>query len=222
MDQERWSAVDRYIEETLAPHDRVLDAALEASERGGLPSIQVSPPQGKLLQLLTTTVGARTILEFGTLGGYSTIWLARALPADGRLITLEADPGNAEVARENIDRSGLGELVDLRVGAALDLLPGLAAEGAGPFDLTFIDADKEHTPDYVAWALERSRPGALIVADNVVRGGELADGRSEDPRIVAQRRLHEMIAAEPRVEGTTIQTVGAKGHDGFTLALVGE
>lgn len=218
--QERWSAVDRYVEGLLAPHDEALDAALQASERAGLPQIQVSPPQGKLLHLLASAIGARTILEFGTLGGYSTIWLARALPAGGRLITLEADPRYAEVARQNVDRAGLSELVDLRVGPALDLLPELAAEEAGPFDLTFIDADKEHTPDYFAWALDRSRPGGLIVADNVVRGGELADEHSDDPKIAAQRRLHETIAAGPRVSATTIQTVGGKGYDGFTLALV--
>lgn len=204
----------------MAPHDAALEAAIEESERAGLPQIQVSPSQGKLLHLLASAIGARTILEFGTLGAYSTIWLARALPAGGRLITFEADPRYAEVARQNVDRAGLGEIVDLRVGPALDLLPELDAEDAGPFDLTFIDADKEHTPDYFAWALDRSRPGALIVADNVVRAGELADERSEDPKIAAQRRLHEAIAAEPRVSATTIQTVGGKGYDGFTLALV--
>ena len=198
----------------------MLDTALEASEKAGLPPIQVSPPQGKLLYLLATAVGARTIMEFGTLGGYSTIWLARALPRGGRLITLEADPSYADVARENIDRAGLGDVVDLRVGLALDLLPDLAAEGAGPFDLTFVDADKEHNPDYFAWALEHSRSGSLIIADNVVRAGELADGDTDDSKVSAQRRLHELIAAESRVSATTIQTVGGKGYDGFTIALV--
>lgn len=220
MGQERWSAVDEYVAGLLAPHDPALDATLETSEEAGLPPIQVSPPQGKLLYLLAVAIRANTILEFGTLGGYSTIWLARALPEDGRLITLEADPGYADVARGNIDRAGLGDVVDLRVGPALDLLPELEARGAGPFDLTFIDADKEHSPDYFAWALERSRPGSLIIADNVVRGGELADERSTDPKIVAQRRLHELIAAEPRVSATTVQTVGVKGYDGFAIALV--
>ena len=220
MDQERWSAVDRYVGEMLAPHDEALDAAVEASEKAGLPPIQVSPPQGKLLNVLAAAIGARTILEFGTLGGYSTIWLARALPDGGRLITLEADPGYAGVARENIDRAGLGDVVDLRVGPALDALLELAAEGVGPFDLTFIDADKEHSPDYFTWALERSRPGGFIVADNVVRAGELADTHSDDPKIRAQRRLHELIAADPRANATTIQTVGGKGYDGFTIALV--
>lgn len=220
MGQERWSAVDEYVGGLLAPHDPALEAALRASEEASLPAIQVSPPQGKLLNLLARTLGARTILELGTLGGYSTIWLGRALPADGRLVTLEADPHYAGVARDSIARAGLGNVVELRVGPALDILPGLEAEGAGPFDLTFIDADKARTPDYFAWALEHSRPGGLIVADNVVRGGTLADPADEDPKARAQRRLHEMIAAEPRVEATTIQTVGGKGYDGFTLALV--
>jgi predicted O-methyltransferase YrrM len=218
--QEQWSAVDEYVGALLAPHDSALDEAFAGSERAGLPAIQVSPPQGKLLHLLAAAIGAKTILEFGTLGGYSTIWLARALPEDGRLITLEADTAYAEVARENIARAGLDAVVDLRVGAALSVLPELAVEGAGPFDLTFIDADKEHSPDYFSWALEHSGPGSLIVADNVVRAGALADQESEDPKIIAQRRLHEMLAAESRVSATTIQTVGSKGYDGFALALV--
>ncbi len=220
MAQEQWTAVDDYVGELLAPHDDVLDAALRASEEAGLPAIQVSPSQGKLLQLLARMQGARTVLEFGTLGGYSTIWLGRALPADGRLITLEANPEYAEVARTSIARAGLGDVVDLRIGAALDTLKELESEGAGPFDLTFIDADKINTPNYFTWALEHSRPGALIVADNVVRAGALADPDSDDPTIPAQRHFHEMLAAEPRVSATTIQTVGIKGHDGFTLALV--
>jgi len=220
MDHETWSAVDDFVSRTLAPHDEALTAAVRASEEAGLPAIQVSPPQGKLLHLLARAIGAKSILEFGTLGGYSTIWLARALPAGGRLVTLEAEPGNAAVARANIARAGLNDLVDLRVGAALDLLPGLEAEGAGLFDLTFIDADKVHTPEYFAWALEWTRPGGIIVADNVVRGGTLAEADSDDPTVLAQRRLHEQIAADPRVTATTIQTVGVKGHDGFTIALV--
>ncbi len=220
MADETWAAVDEYVAGLLAPHDAALDAAVRASEEAGLPPIQVSPPQGKLLHLLAKAIGARTVLELGTLGGYSTIWLARALPQDGRLISLEAEPRNAEVATANIERAGLGDRVDLRVGAALDLLPALAAEGAGPFDLTFIDADKVHTPDYFAWALDRSHPGSLIVADNVVRGGTLAEADSDDPVTAAQRRLHEQIAADPRVEATTVQTVGGKGYDGFTLAIV--
>jgi predicted O-methyltransferase YrrM len=215
-----WSAVDDYVAGLLAPHDAVLDLAVRASEDAGLPAIQVSPPQGKLLYLLAKTLGARSILEFGTLGGYSTIWLGRALPDDGRLITLEADPRYAEVARGNIDRAGLGDVVELRLGPALDLLPALDEEGTGPFDLTFIDADKVHSPDYFAWALDHSRPGSLIVCDNVVRDGRLADTSDDDPAIEAQRRLHELLAVEPRVEATTIQTVGGKGYDGFSVALV--
>jgi predicted O-methyltransferase YrrM len=217
---ETWTAVDEYVSGLLVPHDEALDLGLRAGEEAGLPQIQVSPPQGKLLHLLAKTIDARSILEFGTLGGYSTIWLGRALPDGGRLITLEADPGYAEIAGRNIAAAGLGGVVDLRVGAALELLPQLEAEGAGPFDLTFIDADKVHSPDYFTWALDRSRPGSLIVTDNVVRDGRLADEASDDPAIQAQRRLHEQLAAEPRVDATTIQTVGGKGYDGFSLALV--
>lgn len=185
-----------------------------------MPAIQVSPPQGKLLSLLARSIGAKTILEFGTLGAYSTIWLGRALPVGGRLVTLEAHSGYADVARENIARADLQEVVDLRVGPALDVLPDLQAEGAGPFDFTFIDADKENSPAYFAWALEHSRSGSLIVADNVVREGALADSESDDSKVQAQRRLHEMVAVENRVNATTIQTVGGKGYDGFLVALV--
>lgn len=220
MGQETWTAVDEYVTGLLAPPDDALSEALRAGEVAGLPQIQVSPPQGKLLHLLAKTIGARSILEFGTLAGYSTIWLARALPADGRLITLEADRRYAEVARGSIVAARLGEIVEVRVGPALELLPQLEAEQAGPFDLTFIDADKVHTPDYFAWALKHSRPGSLIVADNVVRDGRLVDPTDEDPAIPAQRRFHELLAAEPQVEATTIQTVGGKGYDGFSLARV--
>ncbi|HSR94906.1 MAG TPA: O-methyltransferase [Solirubrobacterales bacterium] len=220
MGQERWTAVDEYVSGLLAPHDQVLGAALAAAEAAGLPPIQVSPPQGKLLYMLAKTVGAKRILEFGTLAGYSTIWLGRALPDGGRLITLEADPAYAEVARGNIAVAGLGDVVDLRVGSALETLPALEGEDVGPFDLTFVDADKVHSPEYFAWSLERSRPGSLIVIDNVVRDGTLAEAESDDATIQAQRRLHEMLAAEPRVSATTIQTVGVKGYDGFSVALV--
>lgn len=220
MGSETWTAVDGYVQGTLAPHDEALNAAVGESADAGLPPIQVSPPQGKMLHLLARSIGAESILEFGTLGAYSTIWLARALPAGGRLITLEADAGYAEVARANLERAGAGDLVDLRVGPALDSLPVLHEEGAGPFDFVFIDADKVHTPDYFAWSLDHCRLGALVVADNVVRDGQLADLDCEDPAIAAQRTFHEMLAAEPRVEATTIQTVGVKGYDGFTLALV--
>jgi predicted O-methyltransferase YrrM len=220
MGEELWTAVDEFIGETLAPDDEALRDALEAAEAAGLPPIQVSPPQGRLLQILARLVGARQVLEFGTLGGYSTILLARTLPRKGRLITLEANPDYAEVARRSIGRAGLEELVEIRVGPALETLPGLEREGAGPFDLVFIDADKVNTPNYFAWSLDRTRPGGLIVADNVVRDGTLAETDSDDDATRAQRRLHEMLAAEPRVAATTIQTVGVKGYDGFTVALV--
>lgn len=219
-DQQTWTAVDEYVSELLAPDDEALEQAVAGAVEAGLPAIQVSPPQGKLLALLARSIGARTALEFGTLGGYSTIWLGRALPGDGRLITLESDPAYAEVARANIERAGLAGLVEIRVGPALETLPGLEEEGIGPFDLVFIDADKANTPAYFAWSVERTRPGGLIVADNVIRGGALVDQGDTDPAIVAQRRFHEMLAAEPRVEATTIQTVGGKGYDGFAIALV--
>jgi predicted O-methyltransferase YrrM len=215
---ETWTGVDDYVSGLLAPGDEALDAAVAAAEGAGMPSIQVTPAQAKLLYLLAKTLGARRVLEFGTLAGYSTIWLARALPDDGRLITLEHDPEHAEVARANLARAGVEGLVDLRVGPALDSLPGL--EGEGPFDLVFIDADKANTPAYYEWSLERTRPGGLIVADNVVRDGSIADLGDESDATTAQRRLHELLAAEPRVEATTIQTVGAKGYDGFTLIRV--
>ena len=220
LDQETFDAVDAFVEEALVEQDQALRDALAAAAAAGLPQIQVSPPQGTLLQLLVRMAAARTILEFGTLGGYSAILLARALPQDGRLVTLESNAEYAEVARASIERAGLGDRVDLRVGPALETLPALAGEGIGPFDLTFIDADKVNTPNYFAWALDHSRPGSVIVADNVVRDGSLADGASADPATQAQRRLHNMLSAEPRVTATTIQTVGSKGYDGFTIALV--
>jgi predicted O-methyltransferase YrrM len=220
MDEEKFAAVDAFVEETLVEHDEALRGALQAAGQAGMPSIQVSPPQGKLLQMLVRLQGARTLLEFGTLGGYSTILLARALPEDGRLITLEANAEYAGVAQQSIERAGLAERVELRVGPALETLTELEDEGAGPFDFVFIDADKVNTPNYFAWALDHSRPGSLIVADNVVRGGTLAEASSADPATQAQRRLHEMITEDPWVEATTIQTVGSKGYDGFTIALV--
>lgn len=219
-DQDTFAAVDAFIAETLVAHDDDLQAALDAAEAAGLPQIQVSAPQGKLLQLLARLVGAKRVLEFGTLGGYSAILLARALPADGRLVTLEANAEYAEVARASIDRAGVADRVEVRVGPALETLSQLEEERVDPFDLVFIDADKANTPNYFAWALDRCRPGALIVADNVVRDGTLADTASDDPATHAQRRLHEMLADEPRVAATTIQTVGSKGYDGFTIALV--
>jgi predicted O-methyltransferase YrrM len=220
MPTEVWNAVDRYINDLLVPPDPALRAALQASDTAGLPQINVSPTQGKLLQLLAQVQGARTILEIGTLRGYSTIWLARALPPDGRLITLEADPKHAEVARANIVRAGLDEIVELRLGRALDTLPQLAAEKRGPFDLIFIDADKPGYPDYFEWALRLSRRGILIIADNVVRDGAVIDAASNDPLVKGIRRFMDMHATEPRVSATAIQTVGSKGYDGVAIALV--
>jgi predicted O-methyltransferase YrrM len=219
-DQQTWTAVDEYVSGLLSPDDEALERAVSGAVEAGLPAIQVSPPQGKLLALLARSIGAGSILEFGTLGGYSTIWLGRALPAGGRVITLEAEPAYASVARANLERAGLAEKVEVRVGPALETLPALEEEDAGPFDLVFIDADKVHTPEYFAWSVGHTRPGGLIVADNVVRGGALVDESDPDPAIPAQRRFHEMLAAEPRVEATTIQTVGGKGYDGFAIALV--
>src|SRR5713226_5601711 len=209
MTQELWSAVDGYITELFAEPDAALNAALQASEAAGLPAINVSPPQGKLLQLLAKALGARKILEIGTLGGYSTIWMARALPAGGRLITLEYSPKHAEVARANIARAGLASVVEVRVGRALDTLPQIAAEG--PFDLIFIDADKVGYPDYFPWAMKLSRPGSMIIGDNVVRKGAVIDAGSSDADVQGVRRFYELLAAEPRVSSTAIQTVGSKG-----------
>ncbi|HEY1502068.1 MAG TPA: O-methyltransferase [Acidobacteriaceae bacterium] len=220
MSLKLWTEVDRYVEGLLIPSDSVLDEALQASAAAGLPEIAVTPSQGKLLHLLAKMQGARRILEIGTLGGYSTIWMARALAADGRLVTLEAEKKHAAVARKNIARAGLSEVVDLRLGRALRTLPKLAAEGTAPFDFVFIDADKENTAEYFAWALRMSRPGTAIVVDNVVREGEVANGRTTDASVQGIRKFNEAVAIEPRVSATTIQTVGSKGYDGFTLALV--
>ncbi len=220
MTEELWTAVDRYITDLLVPPDPALDSALAASVAAGLPQIQVAPNQGKLLALLAQIHGAMSILEIGTLGGYSTIWLARALPGGGRLVTLEADPGHAEVATSNIANAGLAGIVEVRLGRALDTLPQLASEGSGPFDLIFIDADKANNPDYFTWALQLSRPGTVIIVDNVVRRGAVIDADSEDPDIQGTRRLHQLLASAPRVSATAIQTVGSKGHDGLAIALV--
>jgi predicted O-methyltransferase YrrM len=212
--------IDRYLSSLLAPHDAALDAALSSSAAAGLPEIQVSPTHGKLLHLLARLQNARAILEIGTLGGYSAIWLARALAPGGKLITLEFDPKHAEVARANIARAGLADRVDIRIGAALDTLPKIAAAKEGPFDLVFIDADKVHNPDYFAWALKLTRPGSLVIVDNVVREGSVLDASSADTAVQGTRRLLEAMAAEPRVTATAIQTIGLKGHDGFAVALV--
>jgi predicted O-methyltransferase YrrM len=219
-DRRRWDEVDAYVEARLIARDEALDAALSSSAEAGLPAISVTPAQGKLLQLLARIHGAVRILELGTLGGYSTIWLARALPAQGRLVTLELQERYAELARENVVRAGLGELVELRVGPALESLRRLGKERVEPFDLVFIDADKHSTPAYFEASLPLTRPGGVIVVDNVVRDGALADGASEDPGVQSMRRFHELLAAEPRAQATTIQTVGGKGYDGFTLVLL--
>jgi predicted O-methyltransferase YrrM len=216
MTQELWSQVDAYLAERLVPSDPALDAALAASKKAGLPEIAGAPNQGKFLNLVATIAGARSILEIGTLAGYSTIWLARALPAGGRLITLEVDPKHAEVARGNIEAAGLGDAVEVRVGPAIETLTSVE----GPFDLVFIDADKPNIPQYFSAALELSHPGSVIIVDNVIRGGAVADAASKDASVLGVRRLNELIAAEPRVDATALQTVGSKGYDGLTLALV--
>jgi predicted O-methyltransferase YrrM len=220
MSQELWSEVDRYVAEHLLGDDPVLDAALSDSAAAGLPAIAVSPPQGKLLHLLARVHGARRILEVGTLGGYSTIWFARALGEDGWVVTLELDPRYAEIAAANIERAGLAGLIEIRVGDAHESLAALIAEAPEPFDLVFIDADKQSTPEYFDAALELSRPGGVIVVDNVVRGGALIDADGQDPGAQGMRRFHDMLAGDTRVSATTIQTVGSKGYDGLTVVLI--
>jgi len=216
MSLERWTAFERYITDTLHPPDPALEEALRASSAAGLPPINVTPNEGRLLWILARAVKARSILEIGTLGGYSTIWLARALPRGGRLVTLEVNPDHAKVAASNIARAGLSKVVSIRLGPALETLPRLR----GPFDLTFIDADKPNNAPYFSWALKLSRPGSLIVVDNVVRDGEVMDPESRDPAVLGTRRLNELMGAEPRVTVTEIQTVGSKGYDGFAIAVV--
>jgi predicted O-methyltransferase YrrM len=218
--EEQWTEVDRYITETLVAPDDALDAALAASAAAGLPQIAVAPNQGKLLAMLARLRGARKILEIGTLGGYSTIWLARALPRGGRLVTLEADEKHATVARTNIARAGLEQIVDVRLGPALETLPRLRSEGEGPFDFIFIDADKPNIPSYFEWALNLATPGAVIVVDNVIRDGAIVDASSTDASVRGVRKLNEMLRTNPRVTATTIQTVGSKGWDGLTIAIV--
>src|SRR5579859_2575844 len=220
MSQDQWTAVDNYICELFVPSDPALDAALKDAADANLPSIQVAPNQGKLLGILARAINARTILEIGTLGGYSTIWLARALPSDGKLITLEVDPKHAAVAQANVAHAGLSSVVEVRLGKAIDTLPQLVAEKRGPFDLVFIDADKPSTKDYFEWALKLTRPGSLIITDNVVRNGAVADPNSTDAAVQGIRRFNDRIAAEPRVTTTAIQTVGSKGYDGLSIALV--
>jgi predicted O-methyltransferase YrrM len=222
MIEDLWSTVDTYIADKLIKTDSALDRALETSEAAGLPAINVSPNHGKLLHILARMVNARAILEIGTLGGYSTIWMARALPPGGRLITLEFEPKHAELAKANIARAGLDKVVEIRLGVALETLPKIAAEQIGPFDLIFIDADKVSTADYFQWALKLSRVGSLIVVDNVIRKGEVANAKTNDPAVQGMRRFIEIAAAEQRVIATAIQTVGSKGYDGFSIALVTE
>lgn len=220
MSEKTWTAVDDYVSEMLVGPDTVLEATLDASSDAGLPEIAVAPNQGKFLMLLAQAIRARHILELGTLGGYSTIWLARALPKDGRVVTLEVDPHHAEVAQTNFKRAGLAASIDLRVGKGLDLLPKLAAERPEAFDLVFIDADKQNIPGYFTWALKLTRPGSLIIVDNVIREGEVIDARSSDPSVKGVRRFNEMLKEETRVSATAIQTVGSKGYDGFAMVLV--
>jgi predicted O-methyltransferase YrrM len=220
MSEDTWMAVDEYITGLFGATDPILEAALRDSAAAGLPEIAVSPAQGQLLHVLARAHGARRILEIGTLGGYSTIWLGRALPPDGNLLTLEADPQHAAVARMNIDRAGLSEMVAVRVGRAQDTLPRLVTEGTAPFDLIFIDADKESYALYLEWALKLSRPGTLIIADNVVRGGRIIDAASEDSNVQGARRFNKLLAANPGLTATVVQTVGSKGYDGLAIALV--
>lgn len=220
MTEDIWSAVDAYIADKLSLSDPVLDAVLMTNREAGLPTIDVSPAQGKFLNLLARMIRAERILEIGTLGGYSTIWLARALPATGHLVTLEAEAKHADVARRNIASAGVSAKVDLRLGLAIETLPELVAEANAPFDLVFIDADKPSIADYFAFALELTRPGSVIVVDNVIRRGAVIETASEDPRVEGVRRFFNDAAAEPRVSATALQTVGIKGYDGFTLLVV--
>lgn len=220
MTQDLWTSVDNYITATLLGSDDATERAVEASDAAGLPSIQVSAAQGKLLEIIARVQGAKRILEVGTLGGYSTIWMARALPPDGRLVTIEIDPKHAEVAESNIQRAGLSQKVEVLVGNARDILPDVARRGKPPFDLSFIDADKPSIPVYFDWALRMSRPGSLIIVDNVVREGAVIDAASDDASVQGVRRLNEIMAADPRITSTVIQTVGIKGYDGFSIALV--
>jgi predicted O-methyltransferase YrrM len=222
MAQEQWTAVDSYISDLFIAPDFALEAALDSSRAAGLPTINVSPAQGKLLHMLARMQGARSILEMGTLGGYSAIWLARALPTEGRLISLEIDQKRAEIARANVARAELSNVVEIRLGRAVDTLQQLVAEGHEPFDLIFIDADKPGYAEYLKWSLKLARPGTLIIADNVVRKGEVADPASTDENVQGIRKFNEMLAAEKRVTTTVIQTVGSKGYDGLALILVTE
>lgn len=220
MDEDTWATVDEYLALTVLPEDETLELVLDENEAAGLPAIDVSPLQGALLSLLVRLVGARSVLEIGTLGGYSTIHLARALPPGGRVVSLEFAPRHAEVARRNVERAGFADVVDIRVGPALDSLPRIEAEGAGPFDLVFVDADKQNGPAYLDWAVRLTRRGGVIVGDNVVRGGRVVDEDTTDPAIRGTQGFLEALGADPHLEATALQTVGAKGWDGFAIAVV--
>jgi len=220
MGQDVWEAVDKFLDKMMIPHDSALEDALAAAAAAKLPAIQVSSVQGKFLHLLARILGARNILEIGTLGGYSTLWMARALPEGGRIITLEADPKHADVAKKNFARAGVESKVELRLGKALDTLPQIAADGRGPFDLFFIDANKSNMPEYFEWSLKLARKGSVIIADNVVREGAILDEKSKDADIQGIRRFLEMVGKEKRVSGTALQTVSTKNYDGFALVLV--
>ena len=220
MSQEQWTAVDRYITDLIVPSDPILDAALADAHAAGLPNIQVAHAQGKLLAIFAQMIGARSILEIGTLGGYSTIWLARTLPADGRLISLEIDPKHGEVARKNIARAGLDRIVEIRLGRAVESLAKIAEEKLSPFDLVFIDADKPSNTEYFQWALKLTHPGSVIIVDNVVRHGQVVDASSTDDAVQGVRRFMDVLAAEKRVTATAVQTVDVKGYDGFAIMIV--
>lgn len=222
MSQETWNTVDRYFTQLLVRPDAAIEAAAAESEKAGLPAIAVSPNLGKMLMLLAQMIGARNVLEVGTLGGYSTIWLARALPSGGKIVTLEANEKHAQIARKNFERAGVNNVIELRMGQAVDSLAQLASEKRGPFDLIFIDADKEHNTEYFQWGMKLSRPGSLIVVDNVVRDGKVVDAASSDKSVQGVRRCNEAMAAEKRVVVTALQTVGSKGYDGFAIARVVE
>lgn len=219
-DRKTWQAVDTYFTETLVPEQETFQKALDASDASNLPQISVSANAGKLLQLLAKMIGAKKVIEVGTLGGYSTLWFASALPADGRIVTLEYEPLHAEVARANFREAGYADMIEVRVGAALESFPGVAGDGIGPFDLAFIDADKKNNPGYFEWALKLVRPGGLIIVDNVVRGGRVVDAATADENVQGVRKVLDMIAKEPRVDATALQTVGAKGYDGLAICFV--
>ena len=215
-----WSEVDDYLGNLLAPHDAALTRALDSNHASGLPSIDVPPLLGKFLDLMIRISGARRVLELGTLGGYSTIWMARALPSDGQLITLELESKHADIARANLDAAGVLNRVDIRVGPAIETLRALHSAGAQPFDLIFLDADKQSLPEYLDWSLKLSRPGTVIIADNVVRDGKVVDTKTDDPHVRGVQRYLERAAREPRLSTTAMPTVGARGYDGFSLSVV--